>query len=83
MFTSELKSHYIVYLYRLILDLKQCDIVEPPYLNAQISGSSGLEEDVQSPQNLIESDNKLYRFVENNKQDVKFKHLAQLYTNYW
>ena len=53
-FTSELKSNHIGYLYQLMSDFKQCDIVDPPYLNKQISDSSDLEEDVQSPQNLLE-----------------------------
>ena len=41
-FTSELKSYYIVHFYQLMLDLKQCDLVGTPYLNAQISDSSDL-----------------------------------------
>ena len=52
-FTIEFKSHYIGYLYQLTLDLKQFDLVDPPYLNTQISDSSDSEEDVQSPHNLI------------------------------
>ena len=37
----------------MMLDSKQCDIMDSPYLNTQISNSSDLEEDVQSPQNLL------------------------------
>ena len=35
-------------LYHLILDLKQFILVDPPYLNAQISYLSDSEEDVKS-----------------------------------
>ena len=65
-FTSELKSHYIGYLYQLILDLKQCDIVDSPYLNAKISDWSYLEEDVQYAQDLLKAKHKVYRFMAKN-----------------
>ena len=82
-FTSELESHYIGYLYQMILDLKQCDLVDTPYFNPQISYSSDLEEDVQYPQNLIKSKQKFYHSMENNEQDTKVKHPSQFYANYW
>ena len=78
-FTSELKYRCVGYLYQLVLDLKQSDFVDPPYLNAQISYLSDLEENVQSPQNLLEADHKVYHYMENNKQDSKVKHPDHFY----
>ena len=66
----------------MILDLKQCDLVDTPYFNSQISYSSDLEEDVQYPQNLIKSKQKVYHSMENNEQDVKVKYPYQFYSNY-
>ena len=63
-FTSELKSYYIVHFYQLMLDLKQCDLVGTPYLNAQISDSSDLEYNVQSPQSLSGDEHKVYCYME-------------------
>ena len=65
-----------------MLDLKQCDLVYPPYLNTQIIDTSYSEEDVQSPHNLIESDHKLHHSMANNEQYAKFKHRAQFYSKY-
>ena len=65
-FTSELKSHYIGYLYQLMLDLKQCYILYPPYPKAHIGDSSYSEDDVQYPQCLIEAEHKVYRSMANN-----------------
>ena len=67
----------------MILDLKQCDLVDTPYFNPQISYSSDLEEDVQYPQNLMKSKQKVYHSMENNEQDAKVKHPSQFYANYW
>ena len=64
-----------------MLDLKQFDIVDPPYLNDQISDLSDLEEDVQSSQNLLEAEHKVYFSMENNEQDTKFKHMDHFYAN--
>ena len=36
-----------------MLDLKQYDLVDPPCINSQISDLGDLEEDVQSPHNLL------------------------------
>ena len=57
-----------------MLDLKQCNIVDPPYLNSQISDSSDLEEDVQSPQNLPKAGQKVYCSMAMNEQYAKVKH---------
>ena len=65
-----------------MLDLKQSDLVDTPYLNAQISDSSVSGEDVKSPQNLLEDDHKFYHSMANNEQDVKVKHPYQFYSNY-
>ena len=62
-----------------MLYLKQCDIVDPPDLNSQIRYLSDLEEDVQSPQNLLEAEHKLYCSMQNNEQDAKVKHMSQFY----
>ena len=66
----------------MMLDLKPCDIVDPPYLNAQIHDLRDLEEYVQSPQNLIEAEHKVYCLMEKNQQDAKVKHLSQFYSKY-
>ena len=65
------------------MDLKQFDIVDTPYPNTQISDSSDSEEDVQSPQNLLNAEHKFYSSMENNERNAKVKHLAQFYTKYW
>ena len=57
---KRIEVSYIGYLYQLMLDSKQCDIKDLPYLNYQMSDSIDLEEDVQSPQNLLEAEHKLY-----------------------
>ena len=56
--------------------------MDPPYLNSQISDYSDLEEDVQYPQNLLEAEHKVYRYMAKNEQDTKVKHPSQLYTKY-
>ena len=66
----------------MMLDLKQCNLMDTPCLNAQISDSNDLEEDVQSYQNLLEDDHKVYRYMENNEQYVKVKHPAHFYAKY-
>ena len=48
-----------------MLDFKQCDIVEPPCLNAQISDSSDSEDNLQSTQNLLKVEHKVYIFMPN------------------
>ena len=60
-----------------MLDLKQCNIVDPPYLNSQISDSSDSEKDVQSPQNVLKAEQNFYRSIAKNQQYSKFKHPAQ------
>ena len=60
-----------------MLDLKQCDIVDPPYLKSQISVLSDLEEDVQTPHNLLKAKHKVYRSMVKNEQYAKVKHLYQ------
>ena len=57
-----------------MLGLKKCNIVDPPSLNAQISDLSYLEEDVQSPQNLVGDKHKVYHSKAKNEQDAKVKH---------
>ena len=52
------------------------------YLNTQIIDSSDLEEDVQSPHNLLEAGHKVYCSMANNEQDSKVKNPAQFYKNY-
>ena len=81
-FTSEFKSHYIGYFYQLILDLKQCNLVDPHYLNTQISDPSDSEEDLQSPWNLLKSEHKVYCSMEKNKQDEKVKHPSHFCAKY-
>ena len=81
-FTNELKSHHIGYLYQLVLDLKQCDLIDPPYLNSQISDPIDLEEDVQYLQNLLGAEHKVYTSVAKNEQYAKVKHFTQFYANY-
>ena len=66
----------------MVLDLRQCDLVDPPYLNTQISDSSYLEEDIQSHQVLLEAVQKAYCSMAKNGQDAKVKHPAQLYAKY-
>ena len=65
-----------------MLFLKQFDIMYPPYLNTQISDLSDSEENVQSPQNLLKSENKVYPSMANNEQYMKVKHPTQFYTKY-
>ena len=76
-------KHYIGYLYQLVFELKQFHIIDPPYLNAQTSDSSYLEEDAQSPQNLLETKQKVYRYMAKNEQYVKVKHPPHFYAKYW
>ena len=66
-----------------MLDFKQCDLVDPPYLNAQISDLGDLEDDVQSSHNLLKAEKRVYHSMAKNEQDAKVKHLSQFYTNYW
>ena len=66
----------------MVLDLRQCDLVEPPYLNAQISDFSYSEEDIQYPQVLLEAVHKAYCSMAKNGQDAKVKHTAQFYAKY-
>ena len=71
LFTSELKSSYVRYLYHLLLNLKQCDLVDCPYHNAQVNYLINLEEDVQPPHNLLESEQTLYRSTKKMKNTQK------------
>ena len=63
----------------MVLDLRQWDLVDPPYLNIQIIDPSYLEEDTQYPQILLEDLHISYRSMEKNGQDVKVKHPDQFY----
>ena len=63
----------------MVLDLKQYALVDTPYLYAQISYSSDLEEDLQYPNKLLEAEHKVYCSMANNERDVKIKHPAHLY----
>ena len=65
-----------------MLDLKRCDLVDPPYLYAQISDSVYLEEDVQSPHNLLRTDKNVYCYMAKNKHDAKVKYPYQFYAKY-
>ena len=56
--------------------------MDPHYLNAQISDLSYSEEDIQSPQVLLEDDHKSYCSIAKNGQDVKVKNAFQLYAKY-
>ena len=49
------------------------------YLDTKNIYSSDLEEDVQSPQNLLEAEHKVYCSMQNNEQDAKVKHMSQFY----
>ena len=66
----------------MALDLRQCDLVDPPYLNIQMSDSSYLEEDTQYPQVLLEAVHISYRYMANNGQDAKVKYPIQFYVKY-
>ena len=63
----------------MVLDLRQWDLVDPPYLNIQIIDPSYLEEDTQYPQILLEDVHISYRSMEKNGQDVKVKYPDQFY----
>ena len=56
--------------------------MDTPYLNAQISDLIDLEKDVQSPQNSLKAEHKVYNSMENNEQGVKFKHPSHFYAKY-
>ena len=81
-FTIELKSHYIVYLHHMLLDLKQCDIMNPPYVDAHISDLSDSEEDVQPPHGSLEAEQKVYFSMAKNEQDSEVKHPSQFCSKY-
>ena len=65
-----------------MLDLKLCDIVDPPYPNNQSSDSSDFEEDVKSPKNLLQAEQIFYLSMANNEKYANVKHPTQFYAKY-
>ena len=66
----------------MLLDLKQCDIMNPPYVDAHISDLSDSEEDVQPPHGSLEAEQKVYFSMEKNEQDSEVKHPSQFCSKY-